>query len=226
MLLEIKELTKEYGQDENKIFAVNNLNFSIEAGTFVAIMGKSGCGKTTLLNLLSGMDVPTSGSILLDSIDISSLSKKELSEIRKFKIGFVFQSFHLLEELTVLENILLPTTIAKKGYDTTYFNELIDVLGLSKQLNKYPDMLSGGQQQRVSIARSLINKPSILFADEPTGNLDTQTTSEVLSLLIHIRESFNQTIVMVTHDGDIAPFADRVITLSDGKILSDTLTYK
>lgn len=226
MLLEIKELTKEYGQDENKIFAVNNLNFSIEAGTFVAIMGKSGCGKTTLLNLLSGMDAPTSGSILLDGIDISSLSKKELSEIRKFKIGFVFQSFHLLEELTVLENILLPTTIAKKDYDTSYFNELIDVLGLSKQLNKYPDMLSGGQQQRVSIARSLINKPSILFADEPTGNLDTQTTSEVLSLLIHIKENFNQTIVMVTHDSDIAPFADRVITLSDGKILSDTLAER
>ena len=120
----------------------------------------------------------------------------------------------------------MPTTIAKKDYDTSYFNELIDVLGLSKQLNKYPDMLSGGQQQRVSIARSLINKPSILFADEPTGNLDTQTTSEVLSLLIHIKENFNQTIVMVTHDSDIAPFADRVITLSDGKILSDTLAER
>ncbi|MPM22074.1 putative ABC transporter ATP-binding protein [bioreactor metagenome] len=217
--LKVSKLKKIYGKGENKVKALDEINLEIEPNKFTAIIGPSGSGKSTLLHCMAGLDKPTSGNVYLDDVDIYTLNDDELSKIRRDEFGFIFQSYNLIPVINVYDNITLPISIDGKKEDKKYINALIEKLGISNQINKFPNELSGGQQLRVAIARALANKPSIIFADEPTGNLDSKTTDEVMDILKVCVKEFNQTLVMITHNSDIAKMADKVITIADGKIL-------
>lgn len=209
-------LTRIYGKGENAVAAINNLDIRIDDGELVAITGKSGSGKTTLLNVLGGLDKATDGSVFYDDTDITKLADTALADFRLNKIGFVFQFYDLIPELTAKENILLPSKLAKKG--KTDISDTVKKLGVESLLGRYPSELSGGQQQRVAIARALVNNPSVLLCDEPTGNLDVATGNDTLSLLIDLNRNDNRTIIIVTHDNQLAEKCDRIIRISDGKI--------
>ena len=217
-ILDVINLSKTYGKGENKVQALNNINLSFEKGKFTTIIGPSGSGKSTLLHCMAGLDSITSGKVLLNDQDISKLSEDELSKLRIEKFGFIFQSFNLIPVVNIYENIVLPINIDNKKIDKKYIDSLISILGLKDKINKFPNELSGGQQQRVAIARALANKPEIIFADEPTGNLDTKTTNEVMNLLKKCVNEFGQTLIMITHNNDIAQMADKVITIKDGNV--------
>ncbi|MBU5286984.1 ABC transporter ATP-binding protein [Paraclostridium bifermentans] len=219
-ILDIINLSKTYGKGENKLEALKNINISIEKGKFTVIIGPSGSGKSTLLNCIAGLDSIASGEVILDGYDISKLSDDKLSKIRREEFGFIFQSYNLIPVINVYDNIILPVSVDGKKEDKEYINTLIKKLGISSQINKFPNELSGGQQQRVAIARALANKPSIIFADEPTGNLDSKTSKEVMDMLCMSVKEFNQTLVMITHDEKIAKMADIVVTIGDGKVKS------
>lgn len=220
-ILRTENLCKTYGSGETKVEALKNANISINEGEFVAVVGPSGSGKSTLLHLLGGVDKPTSGKVFVDNIDIYSLNEKQLAIFRRRKVGFVFQFYNLIPVLTAEENILLPILLDNRKPDKAYIEELLDFLGLQDRRNHLPSELSGGQQQRVSIARALAYKPSIILADEPTGNLDSKNSREILDLLKISVKRYNQTLMVITHDIDIASQADRVITIEDGIISKD-----
>ncbi|RCX21483.1 putative ABC transport system ATP-binding protein [Fontibacillus phaseoli] len=220
MIIEAKELSKIYGSGENKVVALNEVDLVIAASDFISIMGPSGSGKSTLLHLLSGLDKPTSGSLTYDGKEIYSFSDKELSAFRRQSIGFVFQQFNLLPVLTAKENIIMPLLLDKKQPDEKYLKQLSDWLGISNRLTHLPHELSGGQQQRVAIARALIAQPDIIFADEPTGNLDSKSGGEVMEMLKNIQRKMGKTLVIITHDNRIATMADRQFVIVDG-VLSE-----
>ncbi|WP_314118179.1 ABC transporter ATP-binding protein [Peptostreptococcus stomatis] len=215
-----KNLKKYYGNEKNVVKAVDGINFEVGCNEFVAIVGKSGSGKSTFLHCAAGLDKPTSGNVFINGEDIYSVNDKRLSEIRRKELGFIFQNFNLIPTLNVYDNIILPIHLDGKKENKDYIDNLIKEIGLEGQVNKFPNELSGGQQQRVAIARALSNKPSIIFADEPTGNLDSKTTYEVMALLKRIIKKYNTTLIMITHNLEIADEADRIITVSDGKIKS------
>ncbi|GAA0090608.1 ABC transporter ATP-binding protein [Paraclostridium bifermentans] len=217
-ILETINLSKTYGNKESKVNALNNVNINIEKGEFVAIIGPSGSGKSTLLHLLGGLEKISSGSIKVNRKDISKLKDMELAEYRRKEVGFVFQQYNLIPVLNVEENIELPLMLGNDDIDEVYISELIDVLGLKDRKNHLPSQLSGGQQQRVAIGRALSTKPSIILADEPTGNLDSKTTDEVMELLKKSIRKFKQTLIVITHDINIAKKADRIINIVDGTI--------
>lgn len=217
-ILETINLSKTYGNKESKVNALNNVNINIEKGEFVAIIGPSGSGKSTLLHLLGGLEKISSGSINVNGKDISKLKDMELAEYRRKEVGFVFQQYNLIPVLNVEENIELPLMLGNDDIDEIYINELIDVLGLKDRKKHLPSQLSGGQQQRVAIGRALSTKPSIILADEPTGNLDSKTTDEVMDLLKKSIRKFKQTLIVITHDINIAKKADRIINIVDGTI--------
>ena len=216
MLIQAKGLSKIYGSGENQVVALDKANLTIAPGDFISIIGPSGSGKSTLLHLLSGLDHPTSGSLTYDGQEIYTLSDKELSAFRRRQMGFIFQQFNLLPVLTARENILMPLLLDKKQPDEGYLNQLAELLGLRERLDHLPHELSGGQQQRVAIARALIAQPEVIFADEPTGNLDSKSGGEVMELLKGIRERMGKTLVIITHDNRIAAAADRQLTIMDG----------
>lgn len=216
-ILKIKNLSKVYGENETEVKALSDINLEINKGEFVVIVGKSGSGKSTLLHIMAGLETPTYGDVIIENINLSSLNEKERSLLRKEKIGLIFQSYNLIPVLTVEENIKLPT-INTINQDDGYVNELMELLNIKERKNHLPNQLSGGQQQRVAIGRALVNKPAIIFADEPTGNLDTKTESEVLNLLKESQKKYNQTIIMITHNMDIAKYADKIIKIEDGFI--------
>lgn len=219
MNIEAKELSKIYGSGESRVVALDKVNLEIASSDFISIMGPSGSGKSTLLHLLSGLDKPTSGSLTYDGKDIYRFNDKELSSFRRRRIGFIFQQFNLLPVLTAKENIIMPLLLDKKQPDEVYLNQLTDLLGIRERLTHLPHELSGGQQQRVAIARALVSKPAIILADEPTGNLDSKTSNDVLGLLKVTSQKFHQTIVMITHNSEIAQLADRIVRIEDGKIV-------
>ncbi len=225
-ILKVENLVKEYKSGDAVISAVNNTSFSVNKGEFVAIIGASGSGKSTLLHLIGGVDKPTSGKVYIGGTDIYSLNREKLAIFRRRQIGLIYQFFNLIPILTVKENITLPRDLDNAKSDEEKFNELIKVLGLEKRIHHLPNELSGGEQQRVSIGRSLINEPSIILADEPTGNLDSKNSDEIISLLKLSNKKYKQTIVMITHDIEIAKIADRVITIDDGKIIKDEKNYE
>ena len=216
MKIEARELSKIYGSEEGQIMALNQTNLTIKSNDFISIMGPSGSGKSTLLHLISGLDKPTSGNLLYDGKDIYHLNDKELSVFRRQRIGFIFQNFNLLPVLTARENILMPLLLDKKQPDETYLNEITELLGIQKRLSHLPHELSGGQQQRVAIARALIAKPEIIFADEPTGNLDSKSGQEVMEMLQDIWSKLGRTLVIITHDRQIAQMAERQLMIVDG----------
>lgn len=217
-ILETINLGKIYGKKETEVYALRDANLKINKGEFVAIVGPSGSGKSTFLHLIGGLERPSSGTIKVDGIDICCLSDKELARYRREKVGFVFQQYNLIPVLNVEENIELPIKLDNKKVDKKYISELMDLLGLGDRKNHLPNQLSGGQQQRVAIARALSAKPSIILADEPTGNLDTKTTEEVMELLKTSIRKYNQTLIMITHNENIAKKADRIITIVDGRL--------
>ncbi|QHQ63533.1 ATP-binding cassette domain-containing protein [Anaerocolumna sedimenticola] len=219
IILETKNLTKHYGSSDSVLVkALDGVNLKIENGEFVAIVGTSGSGKSTLLHMLGGLDRPTSGSVMVDGKDIFSLKEEALTIFRRRKIGFVFQNYNLVPVLNVYENIVLPIELDGNPVDKNYVEQIIDTLGLKSKLNNLPNNLSGGQQQRVAMARALAAKPAILLADEPTGNLDSKTSLDVMGLLKVTGQQFKQTIVMITHNEEIAQMADRIIRIEDGRI--------
>ncbi len=220
-ILQTKDLKKYYGKDETLVKALDGVSLNVEQASFVSVVGTSGSGKSTLLHMLGGLDRPTAGTVIVDGQDISRLKDEELTIFRRRKIGFVFQSYNLIPVLNVYENIVLPVELDGNQPDQTYVEEIIQVLGLGEKKYSLPSQLSGGQQQRVAIARALAAKPAILLADEPTGNLDSTTSQDVLSLLKVTSDHFKQTVVMITHNEEIAQLADRVIRIEDGKIRSD-----
>ncbi len=217
-ILQTVDLCKYYGKGENEVKAVQHANLEIQKGEFVAIVGKSGSGKSTLLHMMGGLDTPTSGKVLIRGKDIFSYKDDALAVFRRRKIGFIFQSFNLVSSINVWENIVLPTGLDGKKADEKFVMDIVPTLGLEKKLHNLPNTLSGGQQQRVAIARALASKPDILFADEPTGNLDSRTSDEVIALLKMSVEKYGQTLVMITHDEDIAQIADRILVIEDGKV--------
>ena len=221
-ILRVENLTKRYGKGDNQVVAVDDVSFSIEKGEFVAIVGSSGSGKSTLLHIIGGLDNPTSGQIIVDGQNLSHMPDEELTIFRRRNIGFVFQQYNLVPMLNVWENIVLPVKLDGKKIEKGYVNEIIDTLGIRTKLENLPSALSGGQQQRVAIARALAAKPAILLADEPTGNLDSKTSQDVLGLLKVTSKRFHQTIVMITHNEEIAQMADRILQIEDGKIVSDS----
>lgn len=218
-ILQANDLIKIYGSGETSVHALDGVNFSVEKGEFVAIVGTSGSGKSTLLHMLGGLDRPTSGSVIVDGKDIFSLGDEALTIFRRRKIGFVFQNYNLVPVLNVYENIVLPIQLDGKQVDNAYIDSIIETLGLESKLQNLPNNLSGGQQQRVAIARALASKPAIILADEPTGNLDSKTSQDVLGLLKVSSQKYTQTIVMITHNEEIAQLADRIIRIEDGKIV-------
>lgn len=220
-ILKTVSLCKSYGEGEIKVEALKDINLSINQGEFVAIVGASGSGKSTLLHLLGGVDRPTSGNVIVDNVDVYNLNENQLAVFRRRKVGFIFQFYNLIPVLTAEENIKLPLLLDYKKEDKNYLDDLINILGIKDRLNHLPSELSGGQQQRVSIGRALAYKPSIILADEPTGNLDSKNSKEILELLKLSVKKYNQTLIMITHDVNIASQADRVITLEDGKMVSD-----
>jgi putative ABC transport system ATP-binding protein len=219
-ILETVNLTKTYGKDETIVNALNSANISIEKGEFVAIIGPSGSGKSTMLHLLGGLERPTEGTVKIENQDIYKLSENKLAQYRRKKIGFIFQQYNLIPVLTVRENIEMPLMLDKAKIDKAYIDDLIEFLGLSERQKHLPNQLSGGQQQRVAIARALAAKPAIILADEPTGNLDTKTTDEVINLLKQSIKKYNQTLIMITHNDKVAQNADRIISIVDGQIKS------
>ena len=218
IILETKALHKHYGSGETEVRALDGVDLTVEKGEFAAVVGTSGSGKSTLLHMLGGLDRPTSGSVTVDGKDIFSLKDEALTIFRRRKIGFVFQNYNLVPVLSVYENIVLPIQLDGQKPDAAYVDQIIETLGLEKKLRNLPNNLSGGQQQRVAIARALAAKPAIILADEPTGNLDSKTSQDVMALLKITSEKFAQTIVMITHNEEIAQMADRIIRIEDGKI--------
>ena len=218
-ILETRNLRKIYGSGDTEVRALDGVNLSVDSGEFVAIVGTSGSGKSTLLHMLGGLDRPTSGSVIVDGKDIFSLKDEALTIFRRRKIGFVFQSYNLVPELNVRENIVLPIQLDGRQVDEDFLDKIVNTLGLEKKLGSLPSQLSGGQQQRVAIARALAAAPAIILADEPTGNLDSRTSQDVLSLLKVTSQKFTQTIVMITHNEEIAQTADRIIRIEDGRIV-------
>lgn len=220
-ILKVENLTKTYGSGENLVHAVDDVSFSIEKGEFVAIVGASGSGKSTLLHLIGGVDRPTSGKIFVDGNDISKMNDDKLAVFRRRQVGIVYQFYNLIPILTVEENITLPCDLDGRGVDRERLEMILDSFGLRARRKHLPNQLSGGQQQRTSIARALINNPSLVLADEPTGNLDSKSSEEVMSILKMCNQSYGQTVIMITHNLDIAKQADRIITISDGKIVEE-----
>ncbi|MFR2974644.1 MAG: ABC transporter ATP-binding protein [Ruminococcus sp.] len=220
-ILKVENLTKTYGSGENLVNAVDDVSFSVEKGEFVAIVGASGSGKSTLLHLIGGVDRPTSGKIFVDGNDISKMNDDKLAVFRRRQVGIVYQFYNLIPILTVEENITLPCDLDGRGVDRERLEMILDSFGLRARRKHLPNQLSGGQQQRTSIARALINNPSLVLADEPTGNLDSKSSDEVMSMLKMCNQSYGQTVIMITHNLDIAKQADRVITISDGKIVEE-----
>ncbi len=225
-ILKVENLVKQYKSGTATINAVNNTSFSVNKGEFVAIVGASGSGKSTLLHLIGGVDKPTSGKVIIGGTDIYSLDREKLAIFRRRQVGLIYQFFNLIPILTVKENITLPRDLDNVKSNDEKFEELIKTLGLEKRVDHLPNELSGGEQQRVSIGRSLINSPSIILADEPTGNLDSKNSDEIVSLLKISNQKYKQTIIMITHDIEIAKIADRVITIEDGKIIKDEKNYE
>ncbi len=220
-ILKVENLTKTYGSGENLVNAVDDVSFSVEKGEFVAIVGASGSGKSTLLHLIGGVDRPTSGKIFVDGNDISRMNDDKLAVFRRRQVGIVYQFYNLIPILTVEENITLPCDLDGRGVDRERLEMILDSFGLRARRKHLPNQLSGGQQQRTSIARALINNPSLVLADEPTGNLDSKSSDEVMSILKMCNQSYGQTVIMITHNLDIAKQADRIITISDGKIVEE-----
>ena len=214
------DLRKTYGKGDSEVKAIDRITLEIEPHKFTAIIGQSGSGKSTLLHCMAGLDKPTLGKVFIDDLDLYTLNDDKLSKIRRDEFGFIFQSFNLIPVINVYDKIVLPISLSGKKVDKKYIEDLVIKLGLKSQIKKFPNELSGGQQQRVAIARALANKPSVIFADEPTGNLDSKTTDEVMDILKMCVKEFNQTLVMITHNDEIANMADRIITIKDGKILS------
>ncbi|MBR5945200.1 MAG: ABC transporter ATP-binding protein [Lachnospiraceae bacterium] len=219
-ILRTENLKKYYEQGASPVKAIDGVNISVAQGEFVAIVGTSGSGKSTLLNMIGGLDRPTEGKVFVDGKDIFSLKDEELTIFRRRKIGFVFQAFNLVPVLNVYENVVLPIQLDGNEVDEAYVKEIIDILGLSEKVNSMPNQLSGGQQQRVAIARALATKPSFILADEPTGNLDSKTSQDVLGLLKTTGAKFNQTMIMITHNEEIAQMADRIIRIEDGHVIT------
>ena len=217
-LLEVKNISKTYGSGETAVTALKNVSFSVPKGGFVAIVGESGSGKSTLLNMVGALDTPTSGKVLIDGKDIFAMNDRKLTIFRRRNIGFIFQAFNLISELTVEQNIIFPTLLDYQKPDKAYLEELLSVLNLKERRHHLPSQLSGGQQQRVAIGRALFMRPALILADEPTGNLDTQNTSEVITLLKEASRKYEQTIVMITHSRSVAQTADRVLQVSDGQL--------
>lgn len=220
-VVRMENIVKSYGEGNSRVDALKGIDLSIQQGEFVSIVGASGSGKSTLLHILGGLDRPSSGEVFIGDNDIYKYSDNELSVFRRRKVGFIFQFFNLIPVLNVQENIALPTLLDSESIDMAYLNEIMNILGLQERKDHLPSELSGGQQQRVSIGRALINRPHLILADEPTGNLDTRNTKEVMDLLRFTAKKYNQTIVMITHDLTIASASDRIITIQDGKIISD-----
>lgn len=221
-IVETKNLKKYYQMGENTVKALDGVDFRVKDREFVAIIGKSGSGKSTLLHMLGGLDVPTEGEVLIDGKRLKGLKKEQLAVFRRRKIGFIFQNYNLVPDLNVYENVILPIELDGRKVDTEYVNGILELLGLSEKKEVLPGTLSGGQQQRVAIARALAAKPAILLADEPTGNLDSATSHDVLGLLKMAAKQFSQTLILITHDRDIAQLADRIVHIEDGKIVGDT----
>ncbi len=220
-ILRIENLNKIYGKGDNQVKAVDNVSFSVEKGEFVAIIGASGSGKSTLLHLIGGVDRPTSGKVFIEGKDIYSLNDDNLAIFRRRQIGLIYQFYNLIPVLNVAENITLPTKLDGRDVDEKRLDELLKTLGLEKRKYNLPNQLSGGQQQRVSIGRAIINEPALMLADEPTGNLDSKASEEIISLLKLSNKKYNQTVIVITHDEKIALEADRIITIEDGKIIKD-----
>ena len=220
-ILKVENLTKIYGKGNTKVTALDNVTFSVEKGEFVAIVGASGSGKSTLLHILGGVDRPTSGKVIVDKEDVYKLNEANLAIFRRRQVGLIYQFYNLIPILNIEENITLPILLDGRKVDKEYLNELINILGLEKRLNHLPNELSGGEQQRVSIGRALMNRPAILLADEPTGNLDSKSSKEIIELLKLSNKKYNQTIIMITHDNSLALNADRIITIKDGRIIND-----
>lgn len=220
-MLEIRALSKRYQTADEEVVALDDLSLRVRRGEFVAIVGRSGSGKTTLLNMIGGLDIPDSGSILLDGVDVARLSAAKTAVLRRRKVGIIYQFYNLIPELTVRENIILPTELDAAAVDEDWLAEILRIVGLSDRAQAYPNTLSGGQQQRVAIARALFAKPAILLADEPTGNLDGENSREVLGLLQMMKEQYGITVLIVTHSDAVAAAADRVITVCGGRITDD-----
>lgn len=220
-ILKINHLSKFYGSGENKVTALDNISFSVEKGEFVAIIGPSGSGKSTLLHMLGGVDRPTSGSVFVDNADIYKLNETQLAIFRRRQIGLIYQFYNLIPVLSVEENINLPLLLDGHKVDSKQFKDVVNILGLKDRLKHLPNQLSGGQQQRVSIGRALISNPAIMLADEPTGNLDSKNSSDIIELLKMFNKTYNQTLIVITHDENIALQADRIIAIEDGKITKD-----
>ena len=220
-IVKVENLNKIYGTNENKVIALDDINFSIDKGDFVVILGASGSGKSTLLHLLGGVDRPTKGKVYKDGVDIFSLNDDELAIFRRKNVGLIYQFFNLIPILNVAENISLPADLDKRNIDKKEMDNLLNMVGLEKRKDHLPSQLSGGQEQRVAIARALVNKPALILADEPTGNLDSNTTKEILELFKMCNEKYNQTLVIITHNLEVAKIAKRIIKLKDGKIISD-----
>lgn len=215
-LLEVESVSKIYGKGDNAVHALKDIKFSVDKGEYIAIVGESGSGKSTLLNIIGALDTPTEGKVIINNKDLFSMKDSELTVFRRRNIGFVFQGFNLIPELTVEQNIIFPVLLDYKKPDRNYLEELLNILGLQERKNHLPSELSGGQQQRVAIGRALITRPSLILADEPTGNLDSKNSSEVISLLKESSQKYEQTIIMITHSRSIAQAADRVLRVSDG----------
>ncbi len=220
-ILKVENLTKKYGKKDTEVVALDNVSFSVNKGEFVAIVGVSGSGKSTLLHLIGGVDKPTSGKVYINGTDIYSLNNDNLAIFRRRQVGLIYQFYNLIPILNVKENITLPCDLDGQKVDEKRLNELLYILGLEKRINHLPNELSGGQQQRVSIGRAMINHPSIVLADEPTGNLDSKASREIMDLLKVSNQKYNQTLIVITHDENIALEADRIITIQDGKLISD-----
>ena len=225
-ILRVENLNKTYGKGENQVKAVDNVSFSVQKGEFVAIIGASGSGKSTLLHLIGGVDRPTSGKVFIDGKDIYTLNDDNLAIFRRRQIGLIYQFYNLIPVLNVAENITLPTKLDGRDVDERRLNDLLKTLGLEKREYNLPNQLSGGQQQRVSIGRAMMNEPALMLADEPTGNLDSKASEEIISLLRLSNKKYNQTVIVITHDEKIALEADRIITIDDGKIIKDERTGK